>query len=143
MTAVVGAAVDHMWRRVLTRYGLPSDGAAVAETDCMWKEIVKEKGLPLDYLYERLDKDTVPLKIPSKREDEKWVYDQKRKLGDAGYEEMMRKKTERFHKISQKILVFEGALEKIFSIIKEEGGSEGGVVVQGTLMYTCNLTGLC
>lgn len=30
----------------------------------------------------------------------------------------------------QKILVFEGALEKIFSIIKEEGGSDGGVVVQ-------------
>ncbi|KAG6793452.1 hypothetical protein POTOM_002661 [Populus tomentosa] len=30
----------------------------------------------------------------------------------------------------QKILVFEGAFEKIFSIIKEEGGSEGGVVVQ-------------
>ncbi|KAK6158218.1 hypothetical protein DH2020_005532 [Rehmannia glutinosa] len=33
----------------------------------------------------------------------------------------------------QKILVFEGAFEKIFSIIKEEGGSEGGVVVQVTL----------
>lgn len=30
----------------------------------------------------------------------------------------------------QKILVFEGAFEKIFSIIKEEGGPEGGVVVQ-------------
>ncbi|CAH1426356.1 unnamed protein product [Lactuca virosa] len=30
----------------------------------------------------------------------------------------------------QKILVFEGAFEKIFSIIKEEGGSEGSVVVQ-------------
>jgi hypothetical protein len=27
-------------------------------------------------------------------------------------------------------VVFEGAFEKIFSIIKEEGGSEGGVVVQ-------------
>lgn len=27
-------------------------------------------------------------------------------------------------------MVFEGALEKIFSIVKEEGGSEGGVVVQ-------------
>lgn len=27
-------------------------------------------------------------------------------------------------------MVFEGAFEKIFSIIKEEGGSEGGVVVQ-------------
>lgn len=33
----------------------------------------------------------------------------------------------------QKIVVFEGAFEKIFSIIKEEGGSEGGVVVQ--VMY--------
>ncbi|CAL5437519.1 unnamed protein product [Camellia sinensis] len=30
----------------------------------------------------------------------------------------------------QKIVVFEGAFEKIFSIVKEEGGSEGGVVVQ-------------
>ena len=30
----------------------------------------------------------------------------------------------------QKIVVFEGAFEKIFSIIKEEGGSDGGVVVQ-------------
>lgn len=30
----------------------------------------------------------------------------------------------------QKIVVFEGAFEKIFDIIKEEGGSEGGVVVQ-------------
>nr|GEW38799.1 golgin candidate 6 isoform X1 [Tanacetum cinerariifolium] len=30
----------------------------------------------------------------------------------------------------QKILVFEGAFEKIFSIINEEGGSDGGVVVQ-------------
>lgn len=27
-------------------------------------------------------------------------------------------------------MVFEGAFEKIFSIIKEEGGSDGGVVVQ-------------
>lgn len=26
--------------------------------------------------------------------------------------------------------MFEGAFEKIFSIIKEEGGSDGGVVVQ-------------
>jgi hypothetical protein len=30
----------------------------------------------------------------------------------------------------QKIVAFEGAFEKIFSIIKEEGGSDGGVVVQ-------------
>ena len=27
-------------------------------------------------------------------------------------------------------MVFEGAFEKVFSIIKEEGGSDGGVVVQ-------------
>lgn len=27
-------------------------------------------------------------------------------------------------------MVFEGAFEKIFSLIKEEGGSDGGVVVQ-------------
>lgn len=27
-------------------------------------------------------------------------------------------------------MVFEGAFDKIFSIIKEEGGSDGGVVVQ-------------
>lgn len=30
----------------------------------------------------------------------------------------------------QKIVVFEGAYEKIFTIMKEEGGSDGGVVVQ-------------
>lgn len=35
----------------------------------------------------------------------------------------------------QKILVFEGAFEKIFSIIKEEGGSDGGVVVQ-VILFT-------
>ncbi|PWA94816.1 Armadillo-like helical (mitochondrion) [Artemisia annua] len=39
----------------------------------------------------------------------------------------------------QKILVFEGAFEKIFSIIKEEGGSEGGVVVQDSLELLNNL----
>ncbi|KAL0014415.1 hypothetical protein SO802_001484 [Lithocarpus litseifolius] len=39
----------------------------------------------------------------------------------------------------QKILVFEGAFEKIFSIIKEEGGSEGGVVVQDCLQLLNNL----
>ncbi|KAJ8422118.1 hypothetical protein Cgig2_025303 [Carnegiea gigantea] len=32
----------------------------------------------------------------------------------------------------QKIVVFEGAFEKIFSIVKEEGGSDGGVVVQNS-----------
>ncbi|KAG6388288.1 hypothetical protein SASPL_153490 [Salvia splendens] len=36
----------------------------------------------------------------------------------------------------QKIVVFEGALEKIFGIIKEEGGSEGGVIVQVLLRET-------
>ncbi|KAL3652721.1 Golgin candidate 6 [Castilleja foliolosa] len=39
----------------------------------------------------------------------------------------------------QKILVFEGAFENIFSIIKEEGGSEGGVVVQDCLELLNNL----
>ncbi|XP_076891703.1 golgin candidate 6-like isoform X2 [Bidens hawaiensis] len=39
----------------------------------------------------------------------------------------------------QKILVFEGAFEKIFSIVKEEGGSEGGVVVQDCLELLNNL----
>ncbi|KAK3016217.1 hypothetical protein RJ639_006219, partial [Escallonia herrerae] len=39
----------------------------------------------------------------------------------------------------QKILVFEGAFEKIFSIIKEEGGSDGGVVVQDCLELLSNL----
>ncbi|XP_057800045.1 golgin candidate 6-like [Salvia miltiorrhiza] len=39
----------------------------------------------------------------------------------------------------QKIVVFEGALEKIFGIIKEEGGSEGGVVVQDCLELLNNL----
>ncbi|PWA87641.1 Armadillo-like helical [Artemisia annua] len=39
----------------------------------------------------------------------------------------------------QKILVFEGAFEKIFSIINEEGGSDGGVVVQDSLELLNNL----
>ncbi|XP_068650224.1 golgin candidate 6 isoform X2 [Aristolochia californica] len=39
----------------------------------------------------------------------------------------------------QKFLVFEGAFEKIFSIIKEEGVSEGGVVVQDCLELLNNL----
>ncbi|GKB84191.1 golgin candidate 6 isoform X1 [Tanacetum coccineum] len=39
----------------------------------------------------------------------------------------------------QKILVFEGAFEKIFSIINEEGGSDGGVVVQDCLELLNNL----
>ncbi|XP_071721112.1 golgin candidate 6-like isoform X2 [Rutidosis leptorrhynchoides] len=38
-----------------------------------------------------------------------------------------------------KILVFEGAFEKFFSIIKEEGGSECGVVVQDCLELLNNL----
>ncbi|KAK5820459.1 hypothetical protein PVK06_025506 [Gossypium arboreum] len=37
------------------------------------------------------------------------------------------------------IVVFEGAFEKIFSIIKEEGGSEGGVVVHDCLKLLDNL----
>ncbi|XXG54610.1 hypothetical protein AAC387_Pa03g2447 [Persea americana] len=39
----------------------------------------------------------------------------------------------------QKIVVFEGAFDKIFSIIKEEGCSEGGVVVQDCLELLNNL----
>ncbi|XP_059639865.1 golgin candidate 6 isoform X2 [Cornus florida] len=39
----------------------------------------------------------------------------------------------------QKIVVFEGAFDKIFSIVKEEGGSEGGVVVQDCLELLNNL----
>ncbi|KAH0466342.1 hypothetical protein IEQ34_006445 [Dendrobium chrysotoxum] len=39
----------------------------------------------------------------------------------------------------QKIVVFEGAFEKIFSIIKEEGGSDGGVVVQDCIDLLNNL----
>lgn len=39
----------------------------------------------------------------------------------------------------QKILVFEGAFDKIFSIIKEEGGSDGGVVVQDCIELLNNL----
>ncbi|CAH8360970.1 unnamed protein product [Eruca vesicaria subsp. sativa] len=39
----------------------------------------------------------------------------------------------------QKIVVFEGAFEKIFSIIKEEGGSDGDVVVQDCLELLNNL----
>ncbi|KAL9267964.1 Golgin putative 6-like protein [Drosera capensis] len=39
----------------------------------------------------------------------------------------------------QKIVVFEGAFEKIFSIIKEEGGSDGGVVVQDCLELLKNI----
>lgn len=30
----------------------------------------------------------------------------------------------------QKIVVFEGALDRLFNIIREEGGSEGGIIVQ-------------
>ncbi|CAK8533801.1 unnamed protein product [Lathyrus sativus] len=39
----------------------------------------------------------------------------------------------------QKIVVFEGAYDKIFSIIKEEGNSDGGVVVQDCLELLNNL----
>ncbi|XP_071726425.1 golgin candidate 6-like isoform X2 [Rutidosis leptorrhynchoides] len=42
----------------------------------------------------------------------------------------------------QKILVFEGAFEKIFSIINEEGGSDGGVVVQVLLRETIGFDSL-
>ncbi|KAK7365203.1 hypothetical protein VNO80_14077 [Phaseolus coccineus] len=39
----------------------------------------------------------------------------------------------------QKIVVFEGAFEKIFSIVREEGNSDGGVVVQDCLELLNNL----
>ncbi|CAI8594565.1 unnamed protein product [Vicia faba] len=39
----------------------------------------------------------------------------------------------------QKIIVFEGAYDKIFSIIREEGNSDGGVVVQDCLELLNNL----
>lgn len=37
----------------------------------------------------------------------------------------------------QKIVVFEGAFEKLFSIIGEEGFSDGGVVVQVIIQEPC------
>jgi len=39
----------------------------------------------------------------------------------------------------QKIVVFEGGFDKLFAIIKDEGGSEGGIVVQDSLELMCNL----
>ncbi|RZC52673.1 hypothetical protein C5167_021104 [Papaver somniferum] len=39
----------------------------------------------------------------------------------------------------QKIVVFEGAFEKIFIIIQDEGGAEGGVVVEDCLVLLNNL----
>jgi hypothetical protein len=33
----------------------------------------------------------------------------------------------------QKVLAFEGAFEKLFNIISQEGGVDGGVVAQGAL----------
>ena len=42
----------------------------------------------------------------------------------------------------QKIAVFEGVFEKLFNIIVEEGGSEGGIVVQvGYLIWFVFLQG--
>jgi len=35
----------------------------------------------------------------------------------------------------QKVLAFEGAFEKLFNIVQQEGGIEGGIVSQGAL--TC------
>ncbi|XRB23492.1 Uso1/P115-like protein [Pseudoscourfieldia marina] len=40
---------------------------------------------------------------------------------------------------AQKILVFEGTLERLFNIAREEGAAEGGVVVQDCLELLCNL----
>ncbi|XP_024370992.1 golgin candidate 6 isoform X2 [Physcomitrium patens] len=39
----------------------------------------------------------------------------------------------------QKIVVFEGALDRLFNIIREEGGSEGGIIVQDCLELLNNL----
>ncbi|BBN13693.1 intracellular protein transport protein USO1 [Marchantia polymorpha subsp. ruderalis] len=39
----------------------------------------------------------------------------------------------------QKIVVFEGAFERLFAIIAEEGGSEGGIIVQDCLELLNNL----
>ncbi|XP_024530596.1 golgin candidate 6 [Selaginella moellendorffii] len=39
----------------------------------------------------------------------------------------------------QKIVVFEGAFERVFHIVKEEGGSDGGIVVQDCLELLNNL----
>ncbi|GJX79554.1 hypothetical protein Tco_0327703 [Tanacetum coccineum] len=67
MTTTRAAAIDRMWRRVLREKGLSTEGA---------------------------DKDIVPLKVMSKRESDEWVGQQRRILGDYGYEEMMNKKAE-------------------------------------------------
>lgn len=34
---------------------------------------------------------------------------------------------------TQKVLAFEGAFEKLFNIVQQEGGIEGGIVSQGAL----------
>ena len=39
----------------------------------------------------------------------------------------------------QKIIVFEGALDRIFSVVGEEGWSEGGIIVQDSLELLNNL----
>jgi hypothetical protein len=43
----------------------------------------------------------------------------------------------------QKLLAFEGAFERLFAIIKEEGGASGGVVVQDCLELVNNLLRDC
>ena len=43
----------------------------------------------------------------------------------------------------QKVLAFEGALERLFVIVKEEGGAQGGVVVQDCLQLVNNLLRSC
>lgn len=39
----------------------------------------------------------------------------------------------------QKIVVFEGAFERLFKIVTEEGGSDGGIIVQDCLELLNNL----
>ena len=43
----------------------------------------------------------------------------------------------------QKLLAFEGALERLFGIVADEGGAEGGVVVQDCLELVNNLLRAC
>ena len=39
----------------------------------------------------------------------------------------------------QKLLAFEGAFEKLFNIVTQEGGVEGGVAAEGALSCADNL----
>ncbi|GJX61903.1 hypothetical protein Tco_0294803 [Tanacetum coccineum] len=86
--------------------------------DQKWKEILKEKGLPLDQVYELLDKDTVPLKVLSRRESDEWVGQQRSILGDDGYEEMMNKKFKTYEKYMMAVDVMDKMM------LKKKAGKE-------------------